>query len=172
MATNRGKFFEDWIEQSNFVYNEKGLAVITKIPTPWKVQRKFSPFEKTYKIANAFPEKKSTVDFGGTSKGKSIWFDAKVTNQKQSFPLKNIHAHQMDYLEKVNAQGGKAFFLVHSEVLKRTWLLWISDLLRFMKSEVRKSIPYEWLDANCSVIESRNGIVLDYLTEVLNQSEG
>lgn len=172
MARNRGKFFEEWIDHSNAVYQAKGLAVITKIPTPWQVQRKYSPFDKTYNIANAFPEKKSTVDFGGTAKSKSIWFDAKVTKQARSFPLKNIHAHQIDYLQQVDNQGGKAFFLIHAELLKVTWLLWINDLLAFIKWETRKSIPFSWLDENCSRIVSRNGIVLDYLSEVLKQSEG
>jgi recombination protein U len=144
--------------------------VITKIPTPWKVQRKFSPYEKSYNIAYAFPEKKSTVDFGGTAKGKSIWFDVKVTTQKLSFPLKNIHAHQIEYLKKVNSQGGKAFFLIHSEILERSWLLWIDKLVFFL--EKAESIPFEWLDANCSRIESSPGIMIDYLSEVLSQSEG
>ena len=147
---------------ANAIYHVRKMAVITKIPTPWKVQRKYSPYNKTYEIAYAFAEKKSTVDFGGTARTKSIWFDAKVTKQKCSFPLKNIHEHQIEYLKSVNEQGGKAFFLMHSEVLNRTWLLWISDLLAFMQTYKRKSIPFDWLDEYCPIVEQRNGC-LDYL---------
>jgi recombination protein U len=162
---NRGKYFEEWIDLANAVYQTREMAIITKIPTPWNVQRKYSPYNKTYEIAYAFP-KQSIVDFGGTARTKSIWFDAKVTKQKCSFPLKNIHAHQIDYLTAVHKQGGKAFFLIHSETLQKTWLLWIDDLLAFMKTYERKSIPFDWLDEYCKIIEVRNGC-LDYLPIVL-----
>jgi|SRR3954471_8276920 recombination protein U len=169
---NAGKYLENWIDWANQQYLDRGLAVVTKIPTPWIVQRKYSPYTKTYEIARAFPEKKSTVDFGGTSQTYSIWFDAKVTKNKTSFPLVNIHQHQIEYLKMVQAQGGKAFFLIHAELKQKTWLLWIEQLLEFIRIAKRKSIPFEWLDQNCAEIRSRNGIVLDYLSEVLKQKEG
>jgi recombination protein U len=169
---NAGKYFEDWIDFANQQYKSKGLAVINKIPTPWVVQRKYSPYKKTYEIATAFPEKKSTVDFGGTSQNLSIWFDAKVTKNKTSFPLVNIHKHQIEYLESVREQGGKAFFLIHSEALERTWLIWITQLLDFIKAETRKSIPFQWLDTHCSQVKSRNGIVLDYLSVIFSREKG
>jgi recombination protein U len=168
---NRGKYFEDWVDMSNAHYNAKGMAVITKIPTPWKVQRKYSPFKKTYEIANAFPEKKSTVDFGGTAAKMSIWFDVKVTTNKTSFPLANIHKHQIDYLRSVHEQGGKAFLMIHSEVHKRTWLIWIDVLIDFMETNTRKSILFSWMDTHCSEVKSNNGIILDYLPLIL-QKEG
>lgn len=168
---NRGKDFEDWIEQANSVYNHKGQAIITKIPTPWKVQRSYSPYNK-YQISNAYPEKKSTVDFGGTAANQSIWFDCKATTNKTSFPLANIHKHQTEYLEKVRKQGGKAFFLIHARELKKTWLLWIDQLFRFKAESGRKSIPFAWLDENCEEIKQGRGIMLDYLPAVLRRSEG
>ena len=105
---NRGANLEQLIEQANSVYMARNQAVITKIPTPWKVQRKYSPYTKTYQIYKAFPEKKSTVDFGGTANFLSVWFDVKSTKNKTSFPLANIHKHQIEYLEKVADQGGKS----------------------------------------------------------------
>jgi recombination protein U len=171
MATNRGKYFEEWLEITNATYNMKGLAVINKIATPWKVLRKYNPYTTQYEIASAYPESKSTVDFGGTACTYSIWFDAKVTKIKTSFPLSNIHKHQINYLHDVHRQGGKAFLLIHSEHLKKTWLLWIDQLLGFMKSEKRKSLPFQWLDENCSIVTQRNGIILDYLPHVLEQRE-
>lgn len=168
MAINRGKYFEDWIDQSNAIYQTKGKAIIKKIPTPWQVQRKYNMYKKSYEIAYAYPSK-STVDFGGTANKQSIWFDAKVTQLKSRFPLKNIHEHQIDYLKAVNEQGGKAFLLIHSEYLKKTWLLWIDDLLYFMKTNTQKSLPFKWLDEHCSLVESKNGIILDYLPIVFER---
>jgi recombination protein U len=167
---NRGKYLEEWIEQTNQVYNLKGLAVINKIPTPWKIQRNYSPFTKQYKISGAFPEKKSTVDFGGTASNQSIWFDVKATTQKTSFPLANIYGHQLEYLRKVAEQGGKAFLLIHFRELDKTWLLWIDQLINFTKESKRKSIPITWFEDNCDEIKKGRGVMLDYLPTVLRRN--
>lgn len=167
---NRGKDFEDWVEQANSVYNNKGQAIITKIPTPWKVQRNYTPYNK-YQISAAYPEKKSTVDFGGTASNFSIWFDCKATTNKTSFPLANIHKHQIEYLEKVAEQGGKGFFLIHSRLSQKTWLLWIDQLALFTAQTGRKSIPFGWLDENCEEVKKGRGIVLDYLPIVLRRNQ-
>jgi recombination protein U len=168
---NRGKYLEDWIEQTNQVYNNKGLAVINKIPTPWKIQRNYSPFTKQYKISGAFPEKKSTVDFGGTASKQSIWFDVKATTQRTSFPLANIYGHQLEYLQKVAEQGGKAFVLIHFKELKKTWLIWIDQLIKFINESGRKSIPIAWFEDNCDEIKQGQGVMLDYLPTVLRRKD-
>lgn len=169
LSRNRGLYFEEWIDQSNAVYEAKGLALIKKIPTPWQVQRKYNPYQKNYQIAFAYPKQKSTVDFGGTAKKFSVWFDAKVTRLKMSFPLKNIHAHQVDYLKQVQKHGGKAFFLIHAEIPAKTWLLWIDQLLEFMDKAERKSIPFDWFESHCEEVKSAQGLVLDYLPIVLRR---
>ena len=168
---NKGLYLEQWVEQANSAYMKKGLAIITKIPTPWKVLRTYNPYTKQYKITNAFPEKKSTVDFGGTSSKQSIWFDVKSTKNKTRYPLANIYGHQQEYLLNVAKQGGKAFFLIHSSELKKTWLLWIDQLSKFVTEEEMKSLSFKWLDENCEVVKSQNGIILDYLPLVLKRKE-
>jgi recombination protein U len=170
-TANRGKYLEDWVEQANHWYNDRNQAVIYKIPTPWKIQRNFQPYTNQYAINYAFPEKKSTVDFGGTAQKKSIWFDVKVTKLKTSFPLRNVHEHQIEYLKKVHQQGGKAFLLIHSEILRKTWLLWIEQLLEFLSTDTRKSITFEWLDERCDEVVSANGLVLDYLPLVFKHDK-
>jgi recombination protein U len=168
---NRGQYLEEWIEQSNSIYRNKGLAVISKIPTPWKVLRTYNPYTKQYKISNAFPEKKSTVDFGGTSSNQSIWFDVKSTQNKTRYPLTNIYGHQREYLQNVHDQGGKAFILIHSTHLQRTWLVWIDQLMKAIKEENLKSLSFDWMDKYCEVVKSRNGIILDYLPLVLKRKK-
>jgi recombination protein U len=171
LQSNRGRYLEDMINQSNVVYETKGLAIVRKIPTPWKVQRKYNPYLKTYEIAFAYPERKSSVDFGGMANKQSIWFEAKSSNHEKHFPLINIHDHQMDYLRKIENQGGKAFFIVYSEHLNKTWILWIDVFLKFLTDFKRKSIPWEWFNQNCAEIKPKNGVALDYLTEVLHRKE-
>lgn len=170
-TANRGMYLEEWIEQANRYYNDQNMAVIHKIPTPWKVKRTFKPYTNQYAISYAFPEKKSTVDFGGTAAKKSIWFDVKATKLKSCFPLRNVHDHQKEYLEKVHKQGGKAFILIHSELLKKTWILWIDQLLAFLSDEKRKSIPFDWLDEKCDEVRSGNGLILDYLPILFKRKE-
>lgn len=161
-----GMEFEEMIERSNLAYDVRGKGIIQKIHTPWKVKRGYNSRTKKQEIYSAFPDK-STVDFGGTAQGKAVWFDAKRTENKKSFPLANVKAHQIDYLVKVYNQGGKAFLLVYSAERDKTWLLWIYQLIDFMNDEQRKSIPFEWFDLNCKTVKSQNGIMLDYLEIVL-----
>lgn len=151
---NRGLYLEEWIEQANRVYSNKNKAEIHKIPVPWRF------------------EKKSTVDFGGTAQNYSVWFDAKATKNKASFPLSNVKQHQIDYLEKTARQGGLAFLLIHSTSEKKTWVLWIDQLLEFMKDNERKSVPFDWLDENCETVKGGKGVMLDYLNVILSRNEG
>lgn len=167
---NRGQYLEKWIEQTNSIYKKRNLAIISKIPTPWKVLRTYNPYTKQYKITKAFPEAKSTVDFGGTSSNQSIWFDVKSTQNKSRYPLGNIYGHQKEYLLNVAKQGGKAFILIHSTVLQKTWLLWIDQLMKVIEDGM-KSLPFYWLDEHCEEVKTHNGIMLDYLPLVLKRKE-
>ena len=169
---NQGQEFEDLIEWANMQYYERGEAVIQKIPVPWKVERRFNLATNRNEIVSAYPEHKSTVDFGGTAKGRSIWFDAKVTKNRTSFPIKNIKEHQIEFLKRVNEQGGIAFLLVFSQAQNKTWYLDILDLLYFMQTEKRQSLPFTWFDEKCPLVDSHQGIVLDYLSIALRQKRG
>ena len=57
-------------------------------------------------------EKKSSVDYIGVAQGIPICFDAKETRQK-SLPLKNIHEHQINFMESFEKQQGISFLIVH-----------------------------------------------------------
>lgn len=166
-----GAVFEEMVEWANKAYEVRGQAVIQKIPTPWKVKRGYNSKTKKQEIFSAFPEKKSTVDFGGTASGRSIWFDAKTSKNKTSFPIQNIEPHQITFLQKVRQQNGLAFFLIFSLVRNKTWVLWIDQFMEFVETETRKSIPFDWLDINCPTVQSRNGIIIDYLPIILEVTE-
>ena len=104
---NRGRTFEEMIELTNAQYRAQGVAVIEKMETKWQVIRQGK------QIVNAFPVKKSTVDFMGImAGGPAVAFEAKSTENKTSFPLKNIEQHQMDFLGDFQQLGGAAFFLI------------------------------------------------------------
>lgn len=156
---NRGMQLEHEIEASNQAYYLKNIAVIQKIATPMK------------KISGkAFYSEKSTVDFLGCINGRGIAFDAKETKERNYFPLKNVHEHQLRFLEQYKDCGGHAFVLVRFVKHQETFMLASTQLSQWWKEAAyggRKSIPYEWFTMNCEQVKSRNGIVIDYLRPFL-----
>lgn len=161
MGQREGKILENYIIQTNRIYKHKGLALVDKIATPWKVW-----YDPKKKLNRAVPEQKSTVDFVGVSHGRAIAFDTKSTNLTSRFPLDNIEQHQVNYLQKHKDQGGISFFIVHFAKLRETYFLSIDELMPWWEEQYkggRKSIPYQWFVLNARLIRSRNGVALDYL---------
>ena len=115
---NRGMAFEGLIDYSNRMYEQKEIAIIGKAPTPIKVLR-----TNGNKIVNAVYDTKSIVDYQGTYQGKSIVFEAKSTKELTRFDLKNIHDHQVDYLEKCHRHGAISFLLVEFAKHKTVYLM-------------------------------------------------
>ncbi|WP_339063589.1 Holliday junction resolvase RecU [Tepidibacillus marianensis] len=114
---NRGMAFEQLIDYTNRMYEQKGIAVINKRPTPVKI------LGRTAGKVVGFLESPSTVDFDGTYKGKSIVFEAKSTRELNRFDLKNIHDHQVEYLDKCHRHGAISFLLVEFAKHRTVYLL-------------------------------------------------
>lgn len=93
---------ESRVNKINIKYRMENKALILKVPTP------IIPTKK------GLVPKPSTVDYTGVLEGgRFIAFDAKQTVVKTRFDIKNIHDHQLNFLNKVNSLGGIGFFLVH-----------------------------------------------------------
>ena len=104
----RGSTLEEFINRTNEKYLENGLALIQKVPTP------ITPInidKQTRHITLAYFDQRSTVDYIGAVQGIPVCFDAKECNT-DTFPLQNIHEHQVKLMEDFEKQGGIAFFLV------------------------------------------------------------
>ena len=160
----RGSAFEDMIDLTNQLYLQRGLAIIQKIPTP------ITPVEvdnKARTITSAYFEKKSTVDFIGVAQGLAICFDAKETGQ-QSLPMRNIHTHQIDFMEDFRKQQGVSFLLVHFKAKGEIFLLPSQVLAKYhalAQNGGRKSIPYK--DFNPAfIVPNKNGFPVHYLVAV------
>ena len=105
----RGSTLEDLINRTNDSYREKKLALIQKIPTP------ITPIQidkSSRHITLAYFDQKSTVDYIGAVQGIPVCFDAKECSAS-TFPLQNIHAHQIRFMEEFEAQGGIAFIVLY-----------------------------------------------------------
>ena len=141
----RGSTLEDLINHTNERYREKGLALIQKIPTP------ITPIEidKTSRhITLAYFDQKSTVDYIGAVQGVPVCFDAKECAAK-TFPLQNIHPHQIQFMDEFEKQGGIAFIILYYTSSDEMYYLPFSHIKAFwerMEEGGRKSFTYEETD--------------------------
>ena len=105
----RGSTLEEFLNRTNEKYSEQKLALIQKIPTPITPVQ----IDKEHRhITLAYFDQRSTVDYIGTVQGIPICFDAKECNA-DTFPLQNIHEHQVDFMEKFEQQEGVAFLIIY-----------------------------------------------------------
>ena len=155
---NRGLDLENLINLTNEYYLQNDIAVIYKKPTPITVSK---VDYKHNKVTEGYYKTLSTLDYNGIYKGKYIDFDAKETKNKTSFPLANIHAHQIKHIEKILKHGGISFIIL--KMNNNYYYLKGEDLIEFINSSNRKSIPFEYIERNC--IQIKEGFVpaLDYL---------
>ena len=168
---NRGMTLEVDINQTNEYYNLHNIALVYKKPTPIKVVQVEYPKNK---IREAYFNEPSTLDYNGVYKGKYLEFDAKETQSKTSFPLSNIHKHQMEHIRKVLYHGGIAYLIVRFVAIDKTFLLMGKDLISFVEQNDRKSIPLSYFESNGYIIEMKYAPRLDYIKiidRILNTEE-
>ncbi len=141
----RGSSFEEMINHTNELYRERGLALIQKIPTP------ITPVQfdsQSRHITLAYFDKQSTVDYIGAVQGIPVCFDAKECS-KSTFPLQNVHPHQVSFMEAMEEQRGIAFLLILFTDTEECYYMPFRELYRFWKRSEeggRKSIRREELD--------------------------
>lgn len=160
---NRGMALESDINLTNEYYLEKDIAVIYKKPTPIKVSKVVYPSKSSTIIKEAFFEVPSTTDYNGIYKGKYIDFDAKEVKKSKSFPLANIHKHQIEHLKKVMEHGGISFLIVKFYINNAIYLLETKKLLEFINNYDRASIPIEYFEKNCNKVKEGYRPRIDYL---------
>ena len=120
---NRGMSLEYDLNETNNYYLLQDIAVIYKKPTPIKIVDVDYPSRKEAVIKKAFFQIPSTTDYNGIYKGKYIDFEAKETTSSTSFPLANIHNHQIKHLQSIEKHGGIAFLIVRFTKLNKNFLL-------------------------------------------------
>ena len=161
---NRGMTLESDINSTNKYYLENDIAVIYKKPTPTKVIKL-----EGNRIRDGFYEIPSTTDYNGVYKGKYIDFEAKETKSKTSFPITNIHEHQIKHLERVNKHGGISFIIIRFTSINKTYLIFSKDFINYFKENtIKKSIPLSYIEEKGFLIKDGYNPVIDYLSIVDN----
>ncbi|MBN2503805.1 MAG: Holliday junction resolvase RecU [Bacilli bacterium] len=122
-AANRGMDLEQAINDTNQYYIDNDIAYIYKKPIPIQVVKVDYAKRSAAKISEAYYKIPSTTDYNGIYRGRYVDFEAKETRSKTSFPLKNIHKHQVQHLDNVRRHGGISFLIVHFSLLNRSFLL-------------------------------------------------
>lgn len=156
----RGMNLESLINEANKYYLDNDIAVIYKKPTPVEI-KKVSYKGKTEYIEGILREK-STLDYTGVYKGYYLDFDAKSSKSKTSFPLSNIHKHQLLHIDRVLKHKGISFLII--EMNDRFFILDGNVLIKFVNNNDRKSIPFEFIQKEGLEIKLKFSPTLDYIT--------
>ena len=160
-----GSALEELINRTNETYSGNQLALIQKIPTP------ITPInidKASRHITLAYFDQKSTVDYIGAVQGIPVCFDAKECHT-DTFPLQNIHEHQVDFMARFEQQQGVAFFLIYYTKRDRFYYLSLRELLIFwerMHSGGRKSFRIEELTPDFFFDMGKGGVLVPYLEKI------
>ena len=155
---NRGMKLENLINDTNEYYIENDIAIIYKKPTPILVCK---VDYKQNLIKEGYYKTPSTLDYNGIYRGKYIDFDAKETLNKTSFPLANLHEHQLLHMKRVIKHGGISFLII--KMNNSYYLLDGNIIIDFIKNNERKSIPYDYIKNNGVIIKEGIRPALDYI---------
>ena len=174
----RGMTLEKDIEQSNNYYFKHGVAVIHKKPTPIQIVNVHYPKRSKAVINEAYFRTPSTTDYNGVYRGYYIDFEAKETKNKTSFPLNNIHTHQVEHMKNTYHQKGIVFLMIRFKTLDEVYLLPYSKFERLWEryiQDIKKSITVEEIRKNGYHIPYQYQPRLNYLKAVdkliLDESE-
>lgn len=160
---NRGMKLENLINITNEYYLNNDMAVIYKKPTPILVCK--VDYKKNL-VTEGYYKTPSTLDYNGIYKGKYIDFDAKETLSKTSFPLSNVHEHQLLHMKRVIEHGGISFLIIKMNNLY--YLLDGKIIIDFINKNNRKSIPYDFIKENGYIIKEGITPALDYIKVIDN----
>lgn len=157
----RGSTLEELINHTNELYREKGLGLVQKIPTP------ITPVKidkENGNISLAYFEKDSTVDYIGVVQGVPICFDAKEC-AVDTFSLRNIHEHQVKFMEDFESQNGISFLIVMFTARNEFYYMRFSELKAYLdriENGHHKNFKYEELDKEF-FIKPEAGAMVHYL---------
>ena len=155
----RGSTLEEFLNRTNEKYLEQGLALIQKIPTPITPVK----IDKEHRhITLAYFDQRSTVDYIGAVQGIPVCFDAKECHT-DTFPLQNLHEHQVEFMRQFEKQDGIAFLIIYYSARNELYYMPFEEIEKFWKRAQeggRKSVRYEELNPNYFMTLKNGGLFL------------
>ena len=157
----RGSTLEEFLNRTNEKYLEQGLALIQKIPTPITPVK----IDKEHRhITLAYFDQRSTEDYIGAVQGIPVCFDAKECHT-DTFPLQNLHEHQVEFMREFEKQDGVAFLIIYYSARNELYYMPFKEIDKFWKRAQeggRKSVRYEELNPKY-FMTLKNGCMVPYL---------
>ena len=158
---NRGMTLEYDVNITNDYYKDKNIALVHKRPTPIKViDVRYN--NNDHEITKAYFEKESTTDYNGIYKGKYLDFEVKEVKGR-SFPLSNIHKHQLNHIYNVIEHGGISFIIVRFKKINETYYLDGNKLKDYLENNSKSSIPLEIFIKDGFLIKENYNIRVNYI---------
>lgn len=159
--SQRGRYLETIVNKTIDFYNTSDLAVFTRKETPLKVLQN-SELRNVKYVSKAIFSSKSTVDYYGLYKGVHVEIECKETWEKKCFPLSNIKEHQLLYLNKVNAHGGKAFLLIYSH--EKNLFFWLNaERINEEKTKQMKNISFNKMEKVGTVLNIEYPGIINFI---------
>ncbi len=159
---NRGMNLESDLNATNEYYRIHDIAVIYKKPTSITIVKVDYPSRYEAVIKEAYFRTPSTTDYNGIYKKKYIDFEAKET-KLNSFPLNNIHNHQIEHLKKIIFHGGIGFIIVKFTKVNKIFLLTADKFINYIENNSKKSIPITFFEQHGYLIKLNYNPRIDYL---------
>ena len=162
----RGSTLEEMINMTIEKYRQQKLALIQKVPTP------ITPVQidaKTRHITLAYFNQKSTVDYIGVVQGIPVCFDAKEC-VVDTFPMMNIHDHQVAFMKDFEEQGGISFIILFYSEKNECYYLPFAKIMEFYERAQnggRKSFTFAEVDKAYQIF-SKAGAPVHFL-DALNR---
>lgn len=194
-GSETGSGFQDAVNRTNDAYERAGRACITRKAIPGKYLSDRGESRKGLRLPalstsesrisssalkslvtksdrrKFIPESKAEPDYGGVIApyGRAIFYDAKTT-RREVLDFDNLHAHQIEFLERAGRAGAAAGFLVEFSLHREVFFLPIQLVTQWRERAERRSIPYKFFVDFLTPAPSGQGfIIFDYLLAIEQQ---
>ena len=158
-----GRFGADFII-SSIRFISAGIGAVNSLPARYERGSEIVSGITSRHITLAYFDQKSTVDYIGAIQGVPVCFDAKEC-AADTFPLQNVHPHQVAFMREFEEQGGIAFLIIYFSQRDELYYLPFFHLDAYwerMQQGGRKSFTYEEMDKTWR-IKSHRDILVHYL---------
>jgi len=131
-------------------------AFIYKLIDTHSIEGLLRKLKKTQTQYENFLIPKVPADFILIDEGRTLWVECKSTSNLESFPLRNIKSHQIEFGLSIDGAGGEYIFAIQRNEPrnKRAFLLSVNTLVDIsIKLGKSKSIKWNVLERHPRVIE-------------------
>lgn len=163
-TSKRGMTLEDDLNKTNRYYLDLDRANVHKKPTPITITTVSYPSRNKAKITEAYFKVPSTTDYNGVYRAKALDFEAKETKSRTAFALAYLHEHQINHMRNVLRHGALTFMIIRFSDLNETFFLPAGEMLAYIETSMRRSIPIAWIREHGMIIPWRLTPPIDYLS--------